>query len=156
MKTFTCKQEIPNELLDHDPNIVNYVVEKMVNELAKGIADVLSDGELYAIQMKKPEIDGLGALNQNCTAYRSTVEYTPMYWIPCSVRVPQIKEHHCSDPVWVTTSDGIVFMDELEENIFGQTVFSCERDTPFGESNHEVIAWMPVIVPEPYKEDGSE
>lgn len=78
VKRFAYKQEIPNELIQHDPKVKDYVIENMVNELAKAIADVLSDGKLYAMQMSKPEIDELGALNQNCTAYRSTVHYNEL------------------------------------------------------------------------------
>ena len=42
---------------------------------------------------------------------------------------------------------------ELEENIFGQVGWNCERDDEYHEPLGEVIAWMPL--PEPYTEEES-
>ena len=38
---------------------------------------------------------------------------------------------------------------ELEENIFGQVGWNCERDDEYHEALGTVLAWMPL--PEPYK-----
>lgn len=70
-------------------------------------------------------------------------------WIPCSERLPVIKEHHVSEPCIVYCSNGAYGFAELEENIFGQVGWNCERDDEYHEPLGEVLAWMPL--PEPYK-----
>ena len=78
-------------------------------------------------------------------------------WILCDERLPEIGSHHISEAVWVTTDSGEVFVDELEENIFGQKCFRSEMPSPFGDDEEtEVIAWMPIQVPEPYMRGESE
>ena len=78
-----------------------------------------------------------------------TIEPEP-HWIPCSERLPDIKKHHVSDPCIVYCENGAYGFAELEENIFGQVGWNCERDDEYHESLGAVIAWMPL--PEPYKE----
>ena len=92
METLKYKQEIPNELLEADPNIIGYVTDKMVYELCNKIADILSDGRQYLMKMEMPEIDRSGALNRNCTAYRCSFKYEPHDWIPCIERLPDEDE----------------------------------------------------------------
>ena len=70
-------------------------------------------------------------------------------WIPCSERLPVIKEHHVSEPCIVYCSNGAYGFAELEENIFGQVGWNCERDDEYHEPLGEVLAWMPL--PEPWK-----
>ena len=70
-------------------------------------------------------------------------------WIPCSERLPDIGGHHVSDPCIVYCSNGAYGFAELEENIFGQVGWNCERDDEYHEPLGEVLAWMPL--PEPYK-----
>lgn len=70
-------------------------------------------------------------------------------WIPCSERLPDIKEHHVSEPCIVYCENRAYGFAELEENIFGQVGWNCERDDEYHEPLGEVIAWMPL--PEPYK-----
>ena len=74
-------------------------------------------------------------------------------WIPCSERLPDIKEHYCSEPCIVYCKNGAYGFAELEENIFGQVGWNCERDDEYHELLGEVLAWMPL--PEPYK-DGEQ
>ena len=69
--------------------------------------------------------------------------------IPCSERLPDIKEHHVSEPCIVYCSNGAYGFAELEENIFGQVGWNCERDDDYHEQLGEVIAWMPL--PEPWR-----
>ena len=71
-------------------------------------------------------------------------------WIPCSERLPDIKEHHVSEPCIVYCSNGAYAFAELEENIFGQVGWNCERDDEYHGAVGEVVAWMPL--PEPYEE----
>ena len=70
-------------------------------------------------------------------------------WIQCSERLPDIGEHHVSEPCIVYCSNGAYGFAELEENIFGQVGWDCERDDEYHEPLGEVLAWMPL--PEPYK-----
>lgn len=65
-------------------------------------------------------------------------------WIPCEVRLPDIGEHYVSDVVLCYCKDGVYAFSELEENIFGQKCFSCERDDEYHCNPLEVIAWMPL------------
>ena len=73
-------------------------------------------------------------------------------WIPCSERLPRIGEHHISEPCLVYCKCGAYAFAELEENIFGQVGWNCERDDDYHEPIGEVVAWMPL--PEPYRKDG--
>ena len=75
-------------------------------------------------------------------------------WIPCSERLPDIKEHHVSEPCIVYCSNDAYGFAELEENIFGQVGWNCERDDDYHEPLGEVLAWMPL--PEPYREEGEK
>lgn len=70
-------------------------------------------------------------------------------WTPCSERLPEIKEHHTSEPCIVYCDNEAYAFAELEENIFGQVGWNCERDDDYHEAVGTVIAWMPL--PEPYK-----
>lgn len=71
-------------------------------------------------------------------------------WIKCSERLPEIGEHYVSEPCIIYCSNGAYGFAELEENIFGQVGWNCERDDEYHEPLGEVIAWMPL--PEPYEE----
>lgn len=65
-------------------------------------------------------------------------------WIPCSERLPNIGEHHISEPCIVYCKNGVYAFAELEENIFGQVGWNCERDDDYHEPIGEVVAWMPL------------
>lgn len=72
-------------------------------------------------------------------------------WIPCSERLPEIiKGHYVSDVCIVYCDTGAYGFTILEENIFCQVGWQCERDDDYHEPLGEVIAWMPL--PEPYRE----
>ena len=82
--------------------------------------------------------------------------YCPLYktesqWIPVSERLPDIKENHVSEPCIVYCENGAYGFTELEENIFGQVGWYCEREDEFHESLGKVLAWMPL--PEPWGGD---
>ena len=69
----------------------------------------------------------------------------PQEWIPCSERLPKIGEyHHISEPCIVYCKCGAYAFAELEENIFGQVGWNCERDDDYHEPIGEVLAWMPL------------
>lgn len=70
-------------------------------------------------------------------------------WIPCSERLPKIGEYHISEPCIVYCKSGAYAFAELEENIFGQVGWNCERDDDYHEPIGEVVAWMPL--PKPMK-----
>lgn len=82
-----------------------------------------------------------------------TIEPEPR-WIPCSERMPDIKEHHCSEPCIVYCENGAYGFAELEENIFEQVGWNCERDDEYHEPLGKVLAWMPL--PEPFQEEGKK
>ena len=65
-------------------------------------------------------------------------------WISVEERLPDIGEHYVSDVVLCYCKDGVYAFSELEENIFGQKCFSCERDDEYHCNPLEVIAWMPL------------
>lgn len=72
-------------------------------------------------------------------------------WIPVTERLPEIDEkHHCSKDVLAYLKDGGMCFTALEENIFGQACFECERNPDF-EEEMIVTHWMPL--PEPPKEE---
>ena len=58
--------------------------------------------------------------------------------------LPEIGEYHVSDVVLCYCKGGVYAFSELEENIFGQKCFSCERDDEYHCNPLEVIAWMPL------------
>lgn len=70
-------------------------------------------------------------------------------WIPCSERLPHITDHHISKPCLVYCDNGAYTFAELEENIFGQVGWDCERDDDYHEAVGVVVAWMPL--PDPWK-----
>lgn len=86
---------------------------------------------------------------------QNTLESLPsaQQWIPCSERLPEIKEHHTSEPCIVYCDNEAYAFAELEENIFGQVGWNCERVDDYREAAGTVIAWMPL--PEPYKGEES-
>lgn len=75
-------------------------------------------------------------------------------WIPCSERMPKIGEYNISEPCIVYCKGGVYAFAELEENIFGQVGWNCERDDDYHEPIGEVVAWMPL--PKPYEVKESE
>ena len=75
-------------------------------------------------------------------------------WTPCSERLPDITDHHTSEPCIVYCDNGAYTFAELEENIFGQVGWNCERDDEYHEAVGVVLAWMPL--PEPFKEESDE
>lgn len=85
-----------------------------------------------------------------CTGTES--KYEPYNgWIPVSVSLPDINAHYTSDPCIVFCDNGAYGFAELEENIFGQVGWDCERDDEYHEPLGTVVAWMPL--PEPYRRE---
>ena len=70
-------------------------------------------------------------------------------WIPVSKSLPEIKDNHVSDTVIVCCDNGNMGFTYLEENIFGQAGWNCERDDDYYSPLGEVVAWMPL--PQPYE-----
>lgn len=67
-------------------------------------------------------------------------------WIPVTEDLPVIDpEHHCSKDVIVRTEGGGYMFSALEENIFGQAWFECERMSPSGDDGYTVTHWMPFL-----------
>lgn len=87
-------------------------------------------------------------------AYDALSDEKVMKWTPVSERLPEIGEHYVSEPCIVYCSNGAYGFAELEENIFGQVGWNCERDDEYHEPLGEVLAWMPL--PEPWKGEENE
>lgn len=98
--------------------------------------------------VSREEYERLEALYDAIRIYDASAEAV-QGWIPCSERLPDIKEHHVSEACLVYCENGAYGFAELEENIFGQVGWDCEREDEYHEPLGEVIAWMPL--PEPYK-----
>ena len=81
-------------------------------------------------------------------ASNTTIDGVPQ-WIPCSERLPEIKGHYVSETCLVCLDNGTIGFSELQENIFGQVGWSCEREDDYHEPLGDVIAWMPL--PKPYE-----
>ena len=112
--------------------------EELPDEETEKILRLIENGKYeYVEVVYKDDIDNA-----------STIE--PQKWIPVSERLPEIKGHHESDTVLCYTDMGIYTFSVLQENIFGQCGFACERDDDYHVSGGKVIAWMPL--PAPYKE----
>lgn len=75
-------------------------------------------------------------------------------WTPVSEGLPKITEHHVSEVVICYTANGAYCFGSLEENPFGQTRWSCERDDEYHLPVGKVIAWMPL--PEPYMAESED
>ena len=68
-------------------------------------------------------------------------------WVPCSERLPELKKDHESDCVLCYCDTGAYAFSTLQENLFGQIGFACEKEDDYYHSIGKVIAWMPL--PEP-------
>lgn len=67
-------------------------------------------------------------------------------WVSVADRLPEIDpKHHCSKDVLVRVEGGGYMFSALEENIFGQAWFECERMSPSGDDGYTVTHWMPFI-----------
>lgn len=75
-------------------------------------------------------------------------------WIPVTERLPDINDHYTSDVCLVYCDNGAYAFAELEENIFGQVGWDCEREDDYHEAVGTVVAWM--LLPTPYKSGEEE
>ena len=150
-----------SDLIDRD-SVINVIVAWTVEdrpdvEMPTDLIDRVKD-----LPSAQPE---LNEWCHDCKEYDPEKRYCPRWgqviktaledaqpeqqWIPCSERLPEIGEHYVSEPCIVYCSNGAYGFAELEENIFGQVGWNCERDDEYHEPLGEVLAWMPL--PEPYK-----
>lgn len=118
----------------------------------KAIDDALFGGNtdmhklLISIVAHQPTVD-LRKVTQDY-ASNTTIGAVPQ-WIPCSERLPEIKGHYVSETCLVCLDNGEIGFSELQENIFGQVGWSCEREDDYHEPLGDVVAWMPL--PKPYE-----
>ena len=101
----------------------------------------------YAVPIRAVTSDGFSDF---ITAVNMAIDALKSQWISCSEMLPDIKEHHVSEPCIVYCENGAYGFAELEENIFGQVGWNCEREDDYHEPLGNVIAWMPL--PDPWKE----
>ena len=108
-------------------------------ELAKMITDAADTIEMLSAKLHASQME------------RSS-QYYHGGWIPVGERLPAIKEHHVSEPCIVYCENGAYGFAELQENIFGQAGWNCERDDEYHEALGTVLAWMPL--PPAYQDEG--
>lgn len=102
---------------------------------------------------RQAAIDALNAegITKNMRAHKRILSLPAAdvpQWIPVTERLPDITDHHTSDVCLVYCDNGAYAFAELEENIFGQVGWDCEREDDYHESVGTVVAWMQL--PEPY------
>lgn len=83
--------------------------------------------------------------------YEVRIAPSAQQWVSVTEGLPKLKESHYVSG-WVLCSDNEerICFGRVEENVFGQMIWNCERDGVSGK----VVAWMPL--PEPYKGGDSE
>lgn len=122
-------------------------VQAMIDELKKLQTYKLFEGDDTVLV----ELDDVISILAKHIRVTHNSSESPNGWIPCSERLPDIKKHHVSEPCIVYCENGAYGFAELEENIFGQVGWDCERDDEYHEPLlGKVLAWMPL--PEPWKE----
>lgn len=140
------------------PEECNSMLEWAADEVAKMPAADVPDrkvGDMISRQAAIEEIARwIGYIDEDMilriqTGLKKLPPEKPERWIPVSERLPEIGEHYVSEPCIVYCSNGAYGFAELEENIFGQVGWNCERDDEYHEPLGEVLAWMPL--PEPWK-----
>lgn len=131
----------------------------MYDELIKRLRDAAKMSEALAVllphsegnataKLYKEAADAIEDLENKLNLWRQD---KISRWIPVTERLPEIDEkHHCSKDVLAYLKDGGMCFTALEENIFGQACFECERN-PAVEEEMIVTHWMPL--PEPPKEE---
>lgn len=103
---------------------------------------------------RKAAIDAVNVGNLHpgiIKSLKSIIEEIPsaQQWTPVTEGLPKITEHHVSEVVICYLANGAYCFGSLEENIFGQVGWDCERDDEYHQPVGEVVAWMPL--PEPYE-----
>ena len=120
-----------------------------IEELTGFVQEAERDRDEYRERLDKANdtIEDLEfACNRYEKDYKALCEYLPK-WTPVTERLPKIDEkHHCSKDVLAYLDGGGMCFTALEENIFGQTWFECERH-PALEEEMIVTHWMKL--PEP-------
>lgn len=86
------------------------------------------------------------------------VKIEPVYkWISVDDRLPEIKEHYCSETVLVYLNDGGYAFTGLEQTAFGDFVFGIDRvSASHGDDETYVTHWMPLPGPpgKPEEDEG--
>lgn len=116
---------------------------------AINVLEKLSACEEYGVEVGTDEETYIGKYEAITEISDLPSADRPQGWIPCSERLPKIGEYHISEPCLVYCKGGVYAFAELEENIFGQVGWNCERDDDYHEPIGEVVAWMPL--PKPWK-----
>lgn len=120
----------------------------------EAIATAVERGrEMKDLIYRQDAIDAIDVKNVNkgiISALQSIIEELPpaQQWTPVSEGLPKLKDGHYVSG-WVLCSDNEerICFGRVEETVFGQMLWNCERDGVSGK----VLAWMPL--PEPYKGD---
>lgn len=77
-KTFSTKRLADNSFLSSDPGFLEWISSSISTELGKGIADVLSNGKEYIVQMRMKQFESPIAELQNHTEIRGSVSFEPL------------------------------------------------------------------------------
>ena len=119
----------------------------MYDDLIAELRQYNNDGTEELRMQAADAIEDLSEQLDEETEYATALNSYLPQWIPVTERLPEIDEkHHCSKDVLAYLKGGGMCFTALEENIFGQSWFECERH-PAIEEEMIVTHWMPL--PEP-------
>ena len=119
--------------------------DKLIDDLKHDVRldmDRLTSEEMGLMQRKDVQFDKDCKQNMIDLLLHTPTAETDL--ISVEEDLPEIGEYHVSDVVLCYCKGGVYAFSELEENIFGQKCFSCERDDEYHCNPLEVIAWMPL------------
>lgn len=111
-------------------------------DLSEVVTTTFYDDENEEWSIKSTTIrDVLDTVCDDYTVFPSTQQ-----WIPVTKRLPKLNEgHYVSEWVLCSDNEERICFGRVEENVFGQMLWNCERDGVSGK----VVAWMPL--PEPWE-----
>lgn len=124
----------------------------MYDELIAELRRYNNDG---TEELRRQAADAIEELSIVVRAQKAVLDKFP-HWIPVTERLPEIDEkHHCSKDVLAYLKGGGMCFTALEENIFGQSWFECERH-PAIEEEMIVTHWMPLPKPPDHIREASK
>lgn len=155
MKTSNIvKMTSPEEIMEGYMSPVNIIHKHMHDQINIQVEDNIMKAVMKCgIEVDKEEL--IKALQYDRQQYdkgfNDGCKANTQRWIPCSERLPEDE----STIYWTTHEDGSIVMHGYTNKngfIYNWEVDDLEKRQRQGD----VIAWMPLILPEPYKEGDQE